>query len=82
MIELREFISALLHKTPTYRLSSFEKIRDNPLFKGFNWKEIKELKMKSPYFTQCKDGYCNINNNNFNNNKESKAEKNMNLLKN
>lgn len=88
--DLRMFLGNLLNKTPIFRLCSFEKIRDTSLFKGFNWNELKELKLKSPCHelnnTIINGNSINISNSNIHNKNSYKDinnnAKNTNLLKN
>lgn len=47
--ELNSFLGSMMNKNPINRLCSLQKIEEEPFFKGFDWKELKEFKMKPPY---------------------------------
>ena len=48
VFELSVFIRGLLNKNAVCRICTLERMQSEILFKGFNWEELKEFKMKTP----------------------------------
>ena len=55
LFEFNHFLGSMLNKKPTSRLCTLDKIQNDPLYKGFNWKELMEFKMKPPYVPKAKE---------------------------